>query len=134
MKRPEDMSYEEMELYLKKVDSLKRMVGQAYRIFWPFNVLSPLSLTGFLLNLGVLLSWVTVLTWLAAGMDSTERLLMTLGGLWAVVLVLSGLVGLVERHYRIKRRYRQIRRQQMGATGPEDVMDQAREVLGRLFR
>jgi hypothetical protein len=134
MKSAQDMSYEEMQTYLGRVDALKRSVGQAYRIFWPFSVFSPLSFTGLLLNFGVLFSWIFVLGWLATGMDSPEELLVTLGGLWAVVLCLSAFIGLVERHYRIKRRYRHMRRQQMGVQGPEDVMDHAREILGRMFR
>lgn len=108
MKKVNDMSVQDMEGYFRNVERLKRVFHRSYRIFWPFVTFSPFSPSRIVLNFGVMMSWVYLLIWAVQGASSPENLFSSLAGLWITVLVMYLLIGLIERHYRIKRRYRQL--------------------------
>ncbi|MCK4613708.1 MAG: hypothetical protein KAU14_02805 [Thermoplasmata archaeon] len=106
MKKVEEMSIENMQRYFRGIERLKRSFGRSYRLFWPLRTLSPFSPTRITLNIGVLLSWLFLISWLIFKADSLEGLVFLLAKLWAVVIVISIIIGLFERHFNIKRRYR----------------------------
>ncbi len=111
MKRVEDMSVEEMEGYFKHVDKIVKIFGKSYRIFWPFNIFSPFSPTRIILNFGVLFTWIYILEWAMSQGDDLTVLGEGLARLWTVILSSTFLIGLLERHFRIKIRYRVLTRQ-----------------------
>lgn len=128
MKRVDDMSMEEMEGYFKRVDKLFHIFGSSYRIVWPFHVFSPFSPTRILLNLGVVISWINVIVWGATNRDSPDDLGRSLAGLWVVVLALCFVVGLLERHYRIKLRYHRLQKQRFVTRVAQPFMGRPRPV------
>ncbi len=134
MKKVDKMSINDMERYFYRVDRLKATIGQGYRLFWPFNVLTPyVSPTAFILDLAVLMSWFTVLSWLLSGSSAIqEGLVLPLAWLWGTTLVICFFVGLVERHIRIRHRYLQLTRSP--TPGAEAFARFSQDFLSRLFR
>lgn len=110
MKRVDEMSIEEMEGYFGKVDRVVRIFGRSYRLFWPFKIFSPFSPARFLLNIGVLATWVIAINALITR-PSIEEFAIPLAQTWSVILILVFLIGVVERHVRIRIRYRRLMRQ-----------------------
>jgi hypothetical protein len=109
MKRVDDMTMEEMDRYFKRMDRIFHTIGSSYRIIWPFEVFSPLSPMRLVLNLGVILTWLTLIIWALTDLDSTASLEEGIFEIWIVTLPLAIIVGFFERHYRIKIRYHQLK-------------------------
>ena len=107
------MSIEEMENYFGFVDGFFKFFGKTYRLFWPFPVFSPFSPMRIILNIGVLFSWFFVVGWLVMERGLDEELGMFMARFWAVILFSAFVIGIFERHYRIKFRYRLMKAQRM---------------------
>jgi len=105
MKKVEEMDIRDIESYLKKVDTLKHISGRSYRIFWPFRILSPFSPSRTLLNIGVLVTWLYLISFLIYR-PSIEMPARAVAVLWAVILILFMIAVLIERHVKIRFRYR----------------------------
>jgi len=110
MKKVDDMSIEDMQNYLQFVDNLKRTFGGSYRIFWPFKPFIPFSPSKLMINIGVITSWYLLLFWIVAQPYSTLSFAFILIRFWSVILVIDLFILLLERHSRIKRRYRSLTR------------------------
>ena len=140
MKRVEALSVEEMEAYLARMERLKKTVGGFYRIFWPFRTWSPFSPTKLVLNLVTLISWTILVFWLAFRPYSEQSLLIIFGQLWAVTLLFCLVLGLAERHYRIKIRYRAMTARHQAPNyhpppkGEDPPYYYGREFYSRVFR
>ena len=110
MKRVDEMSIGEMERYFARIDRVKKAIGRGYRLVWPFPVLTPFSPARFLLNLGVILTWVHCIRALLST-PTLQEFAVPLARMWATVLCLTLITAALERHVRITSRYRSLMRQ-----------------------
>ncbi len=107
MKKVDNMSIQDMESYFRNVERIKRVFHRSYRIFWPFNAFSPFSPSRIVLNFGVIMTWISIMIWAFQG-GSQNDLISSLAGLWVIIMIIYLIIGLLERHYRITSRYRQM--------------------------
>ena len=140
MKKVEELSMDQIESYLARVGRVKQFIGRGYRLFWPFGTWSPFSPVRLFLNLSILVSWGILLYWLALRPSSEMELLVQLGWMWAVVLGVTLILGLVERHFRIKSRFRALTRDERAsvfhppAKGVDPLYHYGREFFRRILK
>ncbi len=140
MKKVDELSVGEMQRYLDRIGRIKKTIGGAYRLFWPFRTWSPFSPVRLFLNLMVLVSWGLVVHWAIVRPSSEMDLLVQLGWVWAAAVVISFILGLIERHFRIMSRYRAMTMAQNPPfskpppKGVDPIYHYGKEVFRRIFR
>lgn len=140
MKKVEELTLNEIQTYLARVGRLKGAIGRGYKLFWPFNTWSPFSLARLILNVMVLVTWGLTVHWLTFRPSSQTDLLTQLGWMWAAVLAMTLLIALIERHFRIKSRYRALTMEQTPPfskpppKGVDPIFHYGKEVFRRFFR